>query len=149
MGRLLGVIIGIVLALCVLVPIAAGAYVVSLHREPVILDFNTLPGEVGFLRFYLTPPLADLCLVCAGVGGGLVLLLVVLFSLAFRGSARRRVDHQVSLLRSKLLERDEEIERLRYRIRHGVMPAEAEAPSETPHNLCDTASNGETTPRQA
>jgi hypothetical protein len=125
LGRLIGIIIGILLALVVLLPIAAGAYVVSLHREKVILDFNTLPGDLSFLSFYLNPPLAQLCLVAAGAGGGLVLILFILFSLAFRGSARRGADRQVSLLKSKLLERDEEIERLRYRIRHGTMPPEA------------------------
>ncbi|MDI9603648.1 MAG: hypothetical protein QM328_16060 [Acidobacteriota bacterium] len=127
MGRLLGIIVGIILALCLLLPIAAGAYVVSLHREPVILDFNSLPGELSFLSFYLTPPLSQLCGVCAGVGAGLMLLLAILFSLAFRGSARRAADRQVSLLKSKLLERDEEIERLRYRVRHGSMPPEEAA----------------------
>jgi len=43
----------------------------------------------------------------------------------------------VSLLKSKLLERDEEIERLRYRVRHGSLPPEeaAEPEAEATHPL--------------
>jgi hypothetical protein len=69
-----------------------------------------------------------------------MLLLAILFSLAFRGSARRAADRQVSLLKSKLLERDEEIERLRYRVRHGSLPPEeaAEPEAEATHPLLAT-----------
>jgi len=130
--RVLWFLLTVVFALVVLTPLALLAYAVSLQTAPrVELDFvSVLPAMV---QDWLTPyarasvDVASLCGICAAGAALLTLLIMAALWRAARGTKAKRAVKDVSLLRSKLLERDEEIERLRHRLRQ-VGPAGAPEP---------------------
>jgi len=122
--RVLWFVLTVVFALVVVTPLALLAYAVSLQTtQRVELDFvSILPGTVqGWLSAYAraSVDVASLCGVCATGAAILTFLVVAALWRTTRGAKAKRAAKDISLLRSKLLERDEEIERLRHRMRHG------------------------------
>jgi hypothetical protein len=130
------IIVGILLALVILVPAGLLAYAVSLQSDTVELVAEGV--SIPLLQVpWMTTDIPTLCGICAGYATLITLVLVwLLVGLSHRGRVRR-YDRQLALLKSKLSECNEEIERLRGRLRQGATatpasPAEGSAPSPTP-----------------
>lgn len=108
------------LLVAVIVALGAGllAYAVSMQKGPVVLDARTAaPWVPEGVAMAARTNVLTLCIVCAGYAAAVVLLLMLAIGSASRRSRGRKFERQVSLLKSKLLERDEEIERLQSRLR--------------------------------
>lgn len=123
--RLIRFLFPIVLAFAVIAPIACFAYAVSLDTSTVQLSVKAVGIPIGAETNTIT-----VALVSAASGALITLLVLVPLFAVTRGSRVRRQERELKLYRSKLLERDEEIERLRKRLREGE-PQEAWAVSDS------------------
>ncbi len=140
--RVVRFVVLLLLAAVLVVPAAALAYAISI--QPQLLDQSLyltlaelpgMPDNTGLTTNGLT-----LCALCGGYGALLTAAVLLPLGAAARRGRARKHDRQLALLKSKLLERDEEVQLLRERLRGGGEPEAAplfapEPPAEPSESL--------------
>lgn len=114
--RIVRFVILLLLAAVLLAPAAGLAYAVSMQTAPLELGLSGL----GALSQWVFPTnVLSLCVLCGGYAALLTAIVLWCIGSATRRSRARRYERQLGLLKTKLLERDEEVQRLRERLRSG------------------------------
>lgn len=142
--RVVGFILAVLIALAALAVVALFGYAVSLQTSPVTLAWIGLGATegdtgvpvLGFLSGYeVGTNVASVCCISAGVAAVVTLLALLALGAPARRARSRRHDRQVALLKQKLSECGEEIERLRGRLRPEVAPDPFAPATEEPPSL--------------
>ncbi len=121
MGRfLVRFVVPLLVALAVALGAGLLAYGVSMHKEPILLDASTaVPMAGDYVSLAAETNVLSLCIVCSAYAAVTMFLFMLALGCATRRSRGRRHERQIALLKSKLVERDEEIARLQSRLRGG------------------------------